>query len=165
MGKFTLGLEKIEFGDIETDGGVATDWEIKGLTYKDSCTIEEADPTVQEFMSEENDTPEVISVTDGIKSIKFQLMNPDADTRAYFMGGTVVTGPPKKWAAPSSKPTIEKSMKITPKNGSVLIIPRGSIRAKEVGGFAKSNLQMIEVTVTVMIPTKAAESPLYRVDG
>jgi len=161
---FTYGLESIEFGDIATDGGVATTFSNKGLTFKDSFEIAEADPDLQKFLSEENDDPEMIISTQGEKVYRFQLMNPGVDEFAYFMGGTVVTGPPKVYEAPDVSPTIEKSVKITPKQGHILTITRGRITAKESGTYSKTGLAMLDITITVMKPTKAGEPKLTKTE-
>lgn len=154
---FTYGLESVKFGDVATDGGVATSFSSKGLTFKDSFEIASADPDVQEFMSEENDDPEVSISTQGKKIYKFQLMNPGVDELAYFLGGEVVAGPPKKWEAPDQSPVIEKSVEITPKKGHILTITRGKITAKQTGKYAKTGLAMLDITITVMKPDKAGE--------
>ncbi len=161
---FTYGLTSVEFGDVATDGGVATTFETKGLTFKDSFEIASADADVQEFMSEENDDPEISISTQGKKIYKFQLMNPGLDELAYFLGGTVVTGPPKVWQAPDQTPVIEKSVKITPKKGHILTITRAKITAKESGKYSKTGLAQLDITVTVMKPTKAATPSMTKTD-
>ena len=161
---FTYGLESVEFGDVATDGGVATSFSSKGLTFKDSFEIASADPDVQEFMSEENDDPEVSISTQGKKIYKFQLMNPGVDELAYFLGGQVIAGPPKSWEAPDQTPVIEKSVKITPKQGHILTITRGRITAKHSGKYAKTGLAMLDITITVMKPTKAGVPSLTKTE-
>jgi hypothetical protein len=161
---FTYGLESVEFGDIATDGGLAATFSAKGLTFKDSFEINTADADMQEFMSEENDDPEVSISTQGKKGYKFQLMNPGVDELEYFLGGTVISGPPKKWNAPDNTPIIEKSVKITPKVGHILTITRARITAKQAGKYAKTGLAMLDIMITVMKPTKTGEPSMSQTE-
>ena len=161
---FTYGLTSVEFGDVATDGGVATTFSNKGLTFKDSFEIASADADVQEFQSEENDEPEISISTQGKKIYKFQLMNPGVDELLYFLGGVVVAGPPKVWQAPGQTPVNEKSIKITPKKGHILTITRALIVAKESGKYSKTGLAMLDITITVMKPTKALEPSMTKTE-
>jgi hypothetical protein len=57
--------------------------------------------------------------------------------------------------APDNIPVIEQSVKITPQQGLVFEIPRMKIVAKINGEFSKKALLLIEVTGTVLQPTKS----------
>lgn len=154
--KFTYGLDSVEFGDIATDGGVATTFGSLGLTFKDTFDILEADPTETDFFSEENDDPELSITTKGALTMKFQLMDYDAESIAELKGGSVASD---IYSADSFTINIEKSVKVTPKQGFIFMIPRAKITAKFMGKLAKTELVTIEVTIKVLSPKKAGTKP------
>jgi hypothetical protein len=153
---YTLGLEKIEMGEVGTDGGMGTTLAQIGYTYEDTCTLTTEDPTDTEFYVEELDDPVAVISKQGKTTFSFSLANPSADTLKELMGGTVnsSTG---AWEAPTKLPTIEKSVKITPTQGFVITVPRMKIVAKFNANFSKTNMTLVEVTGTVLTPTKDGE--------
>jgi hypothetical protein len=154
--KSMFGLDAVEFGDIATDGGVATTFSALGLTFKDTFEILEADPTETDFFSEENDDPELSITTKGALTMKFQLMNFDAESIAELKGGSVASD---IYSADSFTINIEKSVKVTPKEGFIFTIPRAKITAKFTGKLSKSELMNIEVMIKVMNPKKTGTKP------
>lgn len=58
---YTLGLSKIEIGDIAEGGGMGTTLEQLGYTLQDSCSMTQENPQTTEFLAEEVDDP-VISI-------------------------------------------------------------------------------------------------------
>lgn len=157
--KYTLGLSKIEIGDIAGDGGMGTVLAILGQTSEDSCVLSTDEPSVTEHFIEESDTAVVTSQKEGKTTLKFAIADPDIDTLSGLLGGTVTgTAPARIWKAPATLPVIEKSIKVTPKQGFASIsIARASISAKLNSTFSKKTLFKIEVTATVLTPTKAGE--------
>jgi hypothetical protein len=156
MAVYTLGLSKIEVGEIAAGGGMGTDLEQLGFTLQDTCNMTQEDPQTSEFFAEEVDDP-VISVDRACKTtFNFSIMNPDVQVLQKLLGGTVTgAGDTATWNAPASIPVIEKSVKITPKQGLVFSIPRMKLVAKINGQFSRSNVFVIEVVGTVLIPTAA----------
>ena len=156
---FTLGLSKIEIGAIAEDGGMGASLAQLGYTREDSCSLTQEDPTTNEFFAEEVDDP-VISISKAGKyTFAFSIMDPSVSVLADLMGGTATTAS-DKWDAPSGAVTIEKSVKITPKQGFIFEIPRMSIVAKWNAPLSKTDIVTIECTGTVMAPTKEGVSKL-----
>lgn len=158
MGVFTIGLEKIEFGDIEEDGGLATSFAALGKTQRDSLTVSTEDPEITEFLSEESDTPEDTNETPGATTIDFILMDPDATVFEKLFGGTADG---EAWSAPSQATKLEQSIKITPRKGLVYTFPRASVVTKLNASFGRTEVSGLQVTATVLQPTKEGESWLY----
>lgn len=161
---FTLGLSKIEMGDIAQDGGMGTTLAQLGYTYKDSCTLTQEDPETNDFYAEEVDDPVVSISKAGKSTINFQLMNPSPEVLVTLMGGTasasVQAGDNDIWEAPDTLPEIEQSVRITPSQGYQLDIPRAKVVAKIIGDFKKTALMLIDVTLTVMQPTKTSTAKI-----
>lgn len=159
MGKITIGLSKIEIGDIAVDGGMGTSLAQLGYTYKDSCSLVTADPETTEHYAEEVDDPVVSFDKVGKTTLSFQVMNPDVDTLQTLLGGTGNTTS-GVWSAPATIPVIEKSVKITPTQGLYFEIPRMKLTAKINANFGKSGIFLIDVVGTVLAPTKTGEPKL-----
>jgi hypothetical protein len=160
--KYTLGLTTIQFSAIASDGGVGTSFSTLGQTYENTCVLATDDPETTEFFIEESDTPVVSSSKEGKTTLKFSVADPDIDTLTELLGGTVTgVSPNRVWKAPATLPTVERSIKLTPKQGFAnFTIARASISAKMNSTFSKKNLFLIEVTATVLTPTKALEAKL-----
>lgn len=163
VSKYSYGLEKIEFAPILGDGGIGTTWTQYGLTAEDSFTMAEEDPAVTDMKVEEFDAPVVTISTEGKTTITFSVADPDIETLFNLKGGTITgTSPSRVWGKADTLPTIEMSVKITPKEGFTAIrVPRASISAKINSTLNKKSLMVIEVTCTVLVPTKSGEKQLY----
>jgi hypothetical protein len=156
---YTLGLAKIEIGDIAADGGMSTSLSIWGQTLKGTCNVTQEEGDVIEHYAEEQEEPAVSIKKKGKTTMAFSVMNPDTNTMQKFFGGTVTgTGAAAKWKAPSQTPVIEKSIKITPHQGLIWEFPRVSISARINGQFGRDGIFVIEVAGTALQPEKAGES-------
>lgn len=151
----TTGLSKIEIATILGDGSTGTTWATIGYTYEDSCKLTSEDPSTKEFYAEETDAAVATISKAGKVTLTFSLMDCDPDALVTVFGGTATGTTPKTWNAPASIPTIEKSIKITPKSGLTIVIPRASITAKFNSQFGRNNLFLVDITGTVLAPTKA----------
>jgi hypothetical protein len=157
---YTLGLAKIEIGDIASDGGMGTTLAVWGQTYKGTCNVSQEEPETTEFFAEEQDEPVVSISKRGKTTIAFSIMNPDLTVLQKTLGGTITgEGSAAKWAAPTGLPVIEKSLKITPQQGVVWEFPRVKLTAKINGAFSRENIFVIEVTGTALMPTKTGVAP------
>jgi hypothetical protein len=160
---YTLGLAKIEIGDIANDGGLGSTLAVLGQTLEDSCTVTQEDPTVTEFFAEELDDAVISIGKRGKTTIAFSVMNPDTSVLLKVLGGTVTGGTDgavAKWHSPLTLPVIEKSMRITPLQGLIWEFPRVKIVAKINGSFSRKNVFVIEIAGTALQPSKAGE-PSY----
>jgi hypothetical protein len=152
---YTIGLSSIEVGAIEDDGGMGTILSALGLTFQDTCKLQQDDPETTDFYAEEVDNPVFSMSRAGKTTFTFSIMNPELATLQSMLGGTISgSGDTAKWLAPDTLPIIEQSVKITPQQGLVFEIPRMKIVAKINGEFSKKGLLLIEVTGTVLQPEK-----------
>ena len=152
----TLALEKIEISDIESDVGLGTNFAVLGKTYKDTAELTGADPEIFEHQSEESEDPEEIIMRKGKVTVKWSIMDTDADTLIKVLGGTSTgTAPDKIWSAPDQAANIEKSVKITPKAGKVINIVRTKIVAKPNYKLSTTGIFLVDITATILAPTKA----------
>ena len=162
---FTLGLSKIEVGDIAQDGGMGQTLASLGYTYQDTAQLVTNDPTTTDFYAEEVDDPVVSIARAGLININWSLMNPSPDDMVTLFGGTASKSVQTLtdndvWEAPDTLPTIEKSVKVTPLQGLAFSVPRMRLQAKLNGNFSKSAMLLVEITGTVLAPTKSGEKKL-----
>lgn len=158
MSKVTNGISKIEFGALAVDGGPATTgFSIFGLTSQGTPKITEEDPKVTEFYAEEFDDPIDIVSQKGKKTLEFAVMVADAVSMVKVLGGTVtaaVGAVGAIWNAPDTLPVIEGTIRITPRQGSVIQINRGNLRCKINHDLSKTGQLLLDVKVQVLQPTK-----------
>ena len=150
----TIGLAKIEVAPLGVNGAMGTPLALIGNTAEGSCTIETADPEMTEFFVEEQDDPIHTAAKMAVTTITFQLAAPDLEQCAAVFGGEVSDeeGQPLTWEYPSGLVTIERSVKITPREGLIFSIPKAKITAKFTGQFGRSETLKVEVVVTVLKP-------------
>jgi hypothetical protein len=159
MDTYTLGLAKIEIGDIATDGGMGQALSVWGQTLQGTCNVTQEDPETNEFYAEELDDPVVSISKRGKTTLVFSVMNPDVAVLQKLFGGTVTgTGDTAKWSAPKQLPVIEKSVRVTPQMGLIWEFPRMKINSKINGQFSRENIFVIEVSGTALQPSKESEA-------
>lgn len=149
------GLDGIDMADIPEGGGLATVWTPVGSTYRDEATLEEADPTETDHLSNESDDPIAKDIAGGKKTLKFNLVDFDPDNLVKYLGGTATGTAPKVWNAPAQKELTEAAFRIRSKNGGYISFPRCSFFAKADYKLAPSGIAKVIVTATVMSPTGA----------
>jgi hypothetical protein len=153
--KRVLGVSKIEIGDIAVDGGVATTFGTLGTIYKDTAQIEGEDGEDIIHEAEELDDPIEMETTKGRTKITWGITDFDPANLVKILGGTVTgTAPNTKWEEPSTSQKIEKSVKVTSKNGRVFIYPRVSLKSRVSYKLAKSGIAQVLITGTKLQPTK-----------
>jgi len=160
--KITRGLDKIEIGAVAVDGGAGTTLAVLGYSDRDSpVTLIEEDPTIDDLYAHEIDTPLDTEVTAGKTELLFTVVDPNAATLASIFGGTATgTGTGATYDFPSSKSITDKTVKITPRKGLVITIPRGGMYGKINADFAKAGKFAIDIVVSVLQPTKADTAPI-----
>ncbi len=162
--KRSIGLASLKIGDIESDGGMGTTLETLGVTYKDSCELTQDDPQVTDIECEESDDPVESIETIGARTLKWSIMDYNPQTLVKVLGGTV-TGSgteldPFVWNAPSTSPSIEKSIELVSKSGVKFQIPRAKIMAKLNAKIVKNGVALIDITAKILTPTKAGVAPI-----
>jgi hypothetical protein len=152
----SIGLTYIKLGDIAEDGGMGTSLTALGVTYRDSADFIQDDPEINNIFSEENDDPEETIETEGVKRVKWSIMNYDPDTLIRVLGGTSTgVAPNKIWSAPAAKDPIELSIEILTKKNIKIQIPRAHIAAKINWAFRRNGVALVDIIATVLTPTKS----------
>lgn len=76
-----------------------------------------------------------------------------------------VAGIGETWNAPDSIPEIEQTLKIEMKVGGYVLIPRAKITAKLTMSYKRDALSQIDITASVLQPTKVGEPRLTIVNA
>jgi hypothetical protein len=71
----------------------------------------------------------------------------------------------EKWAAPDSLPELEKSVEITLKTGGKVEIVRAKLISKINWPLDKTKMAQIDITSSILKPTKTSASPMTITDG
>lgn len=150
-----FGLTLVELAPVAADGGVGTAFIPVGETVIGSASITSTDPTSTDFNIEESDSPVESIVSDPAKlSFSWSSYNVSADQLVELYGGIKTVGPPVSWEAPDALPDVVRSIRLTDKKGNVITIPRAKISTKLSLSFAKDKLGQLDMTATVLQPTK-----------
>lgn len=153
---YLTGIAKIEIGDIAVDGGPATSWSTVGNIYKDTARMEQADGETVEHEVEEIDDPVVMVPQKGRTTIEWGVIDYTPANLVKVLGGAVTgTAPNEKWESPDAAIINEKSVKITPKSGKPITLPRVSLRARINYALSRSGIAQVMISGTVLQPTKA----------
>ena len=156
---YTYGLSEIGFGEIAQDGGIASTFTPLGYTKEDSCTLTTEDPELTEHYAEEVSDPVVTISKKGKTEFNFSLINPDVTALQTLFGGTADTTT-NTWTAPAGRIVVEKSVRITPDAGFNSEICRAKLAPRVNAEFSKKGILVIDVTGSVLTPTKAGEPPM-----
>jgi hypothetical protein len=149
---YQVKIKAIEVGDIESDGGVATTFAALGNTRRDTLAFNPTAPTFEKIHVEEQDTPVLNVMTDaGGLQLAWTLVDWDADVLTELWGGTTVNG---QWQEPDIIPTVEKSLRIEPREGKPFIYPRVQLSA-QIQYDTTGKLFQIAVTAEKLQPGKA----------
>lgn len=152
---YTYGLSKIEFAALLGDGGPGTSFTQIGYTNPGTTKFTTDKGTANEKRCEELSSPLVSIAGDETITLETQLIIDDADALVTVLGGTNISD---VWYAPDSPPTIEQTVKITPSNGMIWQINRGSVSGGLNATLSKDgDLFYADVTITVLQPTKEGE--------
>lgn len=152
---YLTGIAKIEIGDIAVDGGPATAFATVGMIYRDTARMEQAEGEVFEHEVEDVDDPVVMVPTKGRTTIEWVVVDFTPSNLVKVLGGAVTgTAPNEKWEGPDTAVVIEKSVKLTPKTGKAITLPRVSLRARINYALSKSGIAQVIITGTVLQPAK-----------
>lgn len=161
MSKVAVGLKTLKMGAIAGDGGMGATLTTVGYTVADTCTLTTEEGQTTDFKVEEQDDPIYSIVSEkGKRTLNWSIYDVDVDVLVLFFGGTKTVGPPDVWDAPASEAELEKSIEIVTKNDWKVEIPRAKIVAKFQWNFQKTKLAQIDITATILVPTKANTAPI-----
>jgi hypothetical protein len=159
--KARIGLKKVEIGDVAGDGGMGTALTEVGATVSDTCLFSTGDPNETDFSIEESTIPFHTETTPGKIVLTWSSYNVEPASLVPVMGGSVTTDASGNsvYSAPNEQTSVEKSVKCTMKDNTVLAVPRGKLFAKLQYNFQRTKLAQVDFTYTVLIPTKANTAP------
>ena len=160
----SLGLAKVEYGEVAETGAMQSTLTQMGYTYKDSFTMTPNEPDVTDYKVEEIDPPLEQEGELGATLFEWDILNPDVSEMAATGGGTADAAT-NKWNSPKVWTPVEKALKFTPKKGFIVSVPRASIVAYPKDGFKKGSPMLWHMKATVLqIEVKSgsgtAESPM-----
>jgi len=146
------GIFGIKFGDIASDGGIATSFAALGRTREGTLAFNVTDPQTQDITVEEQDDPVMQTETaKGTTDASWSMVDWENAVMMSIFGGAVVNG---QWQAPDKSPKIEKSLRIEPEAGNAFIYPRVKVTAK-VNYDSSGKIFQIDITCRKLQPEKA----------
>jgi hypothetical protein len=154
--KANYSLSLFEMGAIANDGTMGTSLTAFDDPVRDTCVLQMADGTKQNFMSEISDYAYYSVNTPGDVTIKADFYAKSASQLVSVFGGTATAesgGNPEMWNAPASQVTLEQSVRLTHKNGKKISLVRVSLTATFEWNFKRSALPLIHFTGTVLQPS------------
>jgi hypothetical protein len=143
---FTLGLSEIQIGTASDQGTMPNTLTKIGMTYKDTCKLNQAASDITEHFEEGHASPAVRIKNKKMPELKFSIMDPDEALLAELVGGELVDT--TKWGFDGTEIVANKAVRISTEQGLVFDIPNGDIEAVVNGEFSKKGIFLIDVTVT-----------------
>lgn len=144
------GLQKIELGDVQGDGTEMPAVMTEGFrTYRDSVTLSEDDPDIQEEFADQSDDPFIVLSTKGAKTIKGSTFDYSPETLKKLKGGTIVDS---KWKEPDVMPIIYQAVRLTTKTGATVECPKVQVFAKFNAEFKQKGVSLLEFTLKPLAP-------------
>jgi hypothetical protein len=167
MGKVKIGLVSLKMGDIAVDGGMGTVLTPFTGTVVDTAVMSEEDGTTNDFPIEESDSPFYSETIPGSQTFVFSVYDTDPASLVRLLGGTATTDLSGRsvYEAPDTKPSIEQSFELIDKKGNITEIVRGKVIGKYDKKFQKSGLAKVDVTVTILQPTKSGVKPWREINA
>lgn len=150
MGKYSVGLAKLELGDFNPTTGAITNL-VEVEVYKDTLKITEEAPTKTKHYQAGKSSPRKIAYQGGSEMAAFSIMNVAAAALVVALGGTVTTLDGKtSWNKPKGVVGERiKALVATTLDGFVYTIPRGSISGKKNFDGSESSIFLTEIEVEV----------------
>jgi len=156
----TLGLSEIQSGVASAAGTMPETMTKIGMTYKDSCKLNQDKADVTEHFEEGKSSPAVRNKTKKMPALAFSIMNPDPALLADLVGGSVTNG---KWGFDGSETTANKAVRVKSVQGLYVDIPNADVEAVINAEMSQKGIFLVDVTVTPMAVT--AGKAIYAYDG
>ena len=153
MNKVDVDIKKLLFSDVAPDGGLGTQWvKMSGEARKGTATMAGSAANITEH---KNIRGGIIasSSEDGSNTITLQYADITAESRKYFMGGTIETSAAGiNYKKPSGKQAIYKSVMVVGVKNTVEYAVNVRINAYPTRGDA--DLAFLQIDGLIEIPTK-----------
>lgn len=164
MPDVAIGLKNLYLGAIALDGGMGTVLEPVSYSVEGTPVLNFEEGEKTDFNIEESNDPYYSITNPGNKVLTLSIYGLSPEVLEKYFGGTVTAGAtsadPDIWEAPLLFPDLEMSVLAEHKQGGHLKIPRAKISALVVWNFQKAALPQIDLTITVLTPTKLNEPPM-----
>ncbi|MBD1394261.1 PKD domain-containing protein [Mucilaginibacter glaciei] len=151
--QIAYSLKSIKDGLIPDLGTMAVLLVQRGTTYKGTASMKEEAQSVFDVESEEFDDPEASFSKRGKRTLAFSTFDYSPDMLVAYKGGNIAAD--GAWEEPSYAPVIERSFQVITKDGTLIEIPRGVLRAVFNAEFKQDGVPLLEITITVLKPTGA----------
>lgn len=163
MSAVAIGLKNLYIGNIAGDGGMGTGLDKIDYAVIDTPLFSIPEGETTDFLIEQSDTPYYSKKTPGVPVFTVSIYGLSAAVLAKHFGGTYTPGAtsadPGSWDAPDQILTQEKSIVAEHTQGGYLKIVRGAVSATADWNFQKNNLPRINLSISVLTPTKAGTKP------
>lgn len=154
----TIGLSEIHVGTAATNGTMPGSMTKIGKTYKDSCKLNQDAAEVTEHYEEGKASPEVRLKNKKVPKLAFQIMDPDAQLLADYIGGTVTNG---VWGFDGTETVANKAIRVKSEQGLWIDIPNADIEAVVNAEFSKKGIFLVDFTITPMAVTAGKAIQAY----
>lgn len=94
----TIGLYSVKMGAVAAGGGLGSSLSLLGYSLEGSAEFMIQAPDKTYFRAEESDFPIFIKKKQGLSTLKFSVMDPDADVMVRLFGGTSAVKAVSAWA-------------------------------------------------------------------
>lgn len=158
MPLISLGLAEIQVGVAAPGGTMPASLTKIGKTYRDTCKINQDAAEVTEHFEEGKASPEVRNKQKKIPVLKFSIMDPDAQTLADYIGGTIDAG---VWGFDGTETVANKAIKVVTSQGLVFDIPNADIEAVLNAELSVKGIVLVDFTVTPMAVTAGKAIKAY----
>ncbi len=169
MADVAIGLKNLYIGDIAADGGMGDSLDPVSYSVEGTPVLNFEEGEKTDFNIEESNDPYFSITNPGNKVLTLSIYGLSPAVLYKYFGGTLTPGAtsadPDVWEAPLLFPELEKSIGAEHKQGGHLKIPRAKISALAVWNFQKAALPQIDLTITVLTPTKEGEKPMTSSTG
>lgn len=166
----SIGLKAAYFGEVSAEGGMPVDMKQMAKTLKGTASFTTEADSDQDFFSEEEPTvpEETVTTESGLKQIKLNLMEWTNEVLISLFGGSekevdvTIDGKTytvKKYVAPKSNVTVEKSIRVLSRYNVVIDVPRAKISPRFIWNLTQTDIAQIEVTAKVLAPNGANDGP------
>lgn len=147
----TYGLLQVLAGTVLASGDFPDAGDMTELckTYKNSCEFTEADPTITDEFSDQQDDPIHTFIEKGSKEIKFSTFDYTPATLVKLKGGTSLND---VWSEPATIPEIFQAIELKLASGNSFKFPKCRIFAKFNAKLVKNGLSLLEVTIKPVLP-------------
>lgn len=159
-----IGLKGFYMGNVANDGGMGTSLAKVSNAVIDTPVLNIPEGEKVDFQVEDSDDPFYSKTTPGVKVLAMSFFGLSPEVLQKFFGGTVTpgatSGDPDVWEAPVQIPAFEASLVLEHSQGGYIEVPRASISATLDWNFQKNNLPQINLSATILTPTKNNTAPI-----